>query len=124
MITVAANIVATSEGVQNFQLLRWSQQPKWLLNLQTSSLIRSYFPNQQEGENVMLVETQQPEIQSANETEEVTEKVFEEEVFVEELRKFVGLWETRCRAYKDVNIKATAWDALSSMFGKEGQWYL
>ena len=35
----------------------------------------------QQGENVMLVETQQPEFQSANETEEVTDKVFEEEVF-------------------------------------------
>ena len=46
---------------------------------------------------------------------------FDEEIFVEELIKYLCLWDTKSSAYKDAVKKNKAWEALSLLFGKESE---
>ena len=46
---------------------------------------------------------------------------FDEEFFVEEIRKYPCIWDTKCRGYKDGTKKQNAWSQLCRLFNKEGR---
>ena len=41
--------------------------------------------------------------------------------FVEEIRKYLHLWDTKCRGYKDVTKRKNDWSKLRRLFNKEGR---
>ena len=46
---------------------------------------------------------------------------FDEEFFVEEIRKYPCIWDTKCRGYKDGTKKQNAWSQLCRLFNQEGR---
>ena len=54
---------------------------------------------------------------------DVPDGVLNEELLVEEIRKYECIWNTRCRGYKDSTKKNNAWSELASLFGKEGKYH-
>ena len=45
---------------------------------------------------------------------------FDEEFFLEEIRKYPCIWDTKCKSYKDGIKKKNAWSQLCKLFNKEG----
>ena len=45
---------------------------------------------------------------------------FDEEFFVEEIRKYRCIWDTKCRCFKDGTKKQNAWSQLCGLINKEG----
>ena len=46
---------------------------------------------------------------------------FDEEFFVEEIRKYPCIWDTKCRSYKGGTKKQNAWSQFFQLFNKEGR---
>ena len=46
---------------------------------------------------------------------------FDEEFFVEEIRKYPCIWDTKCRSYIGGTKKQNAWSQLCQLFNKEGR---
>ena len=46
---------------------------------------------------------------------------FDEEFFLDEIRKYPCRWDTKCRGYKDGTKKQIAWPQLCRLFNEEGR---
>ena len=50
-----------------------------------------------------------------------SDKDFGEEFFIEEIRKYPCIWDTKCMGYRDGTKKQNAWSQLCRLFNKEGR---
>ena len=49
------------------------------------------------------------------------EQLFDKELFLEEVRKYLCLWDVSWPSYKERNTKANAWEKVAATFGKDGK---
>ena len=46
---------------------------------------------------------------------------FDEEFFIEQIRKYLCIWDTKCRGYKNGIKKQNSWSQLCQLFNKENR---
>ena len=102
---------------QQQQKQQQQQQPQQQDSQQTQSDLNLFLePGHNNKKNTTITTQDQDMTQS-----QTTVLEYDTEMFIMEMEGFPCLWNTSTRSHHDQNMRTTAWETLSKMFGKPGE---